>query len=67
MITNLVSRLDIIDKELRQQIKAEVLKNDGTRNLACLIRARSDLQACISNLLELPKKEEKHESNSSRT
>lgn len=50
---SLVSKLDKIDAELRQEIKIEVLKNNGTRNLACLLRARSDLEACIGNLLEL--------------
>ncbi len=50
---NLVPKLDAIDKQLRQQIKLEVEKGDGNKRLACLLRARSDLEACISNLLEL--------------
>jgi hypothetical protein len=56
-MTNLVSKLDKIDKELRQEIKLEVDKGDGNRKLACLIRARADLESCINNLLELPKEE----------
>jgi len=53
-MTNLVSKLDKIDKELRQEIKLEVDKGDGSRRLPCLIRARADLESCINNLLELP-------------
>jgi hypothetical protein len=52
-MTNLVSKLDKIDTELRQQIKLEVDKGDGIKRLAILMRARVGLQDCITNLLEL--------------
>ena len=54
-MTNLVSKLDKIDAELRQEIKLETERGDGSKRLPCLIRAMADLESCINNLLEIPR------------
>jgi len=50
---NLVSKLDKIDAELRQEIKLEAKQHDSSHKKAVLMRARCNLQACITDLLEL--------------
>ena len=51
---SLHEQCDNIDKQIRAEIKAEVDNNNGnsSHRCACLIRARANLQECISNLLE---------------
>lgn len=43
---------DNIDEQIRAEIKTEVDNNNDLHRCACLIRARANLQECISNLLE---------------
>jgi len=50
---NLVSKLDKIDQELRQEIKLEAKQHDSSHRKACLMKARAALQDCITSLLEL--------------
>ena len=53
-----VKRLDRIDDVLREDIAKEVgqgsLDTVGKSRLASLMRARCDLQSCITNLLSIP-------------